>query len=124
MQDAPLCNAISANVVIQNLSFTPVEGGNAIGYINTTPSFAPEIRLNLQQLRDFNTILYEFPMRAGSYNQMNLDFELAQMAAYDPTLTPPVRPYTTTFTKSKPTIMLNTPLVDHPRASQRYASGF
>ena len=114
VQDAPLCNAISANVVIQNLSFTPVEGGNAIGYINTTPSFAPEIRLNLQQLRDFNTILYEFPMRAGSYNQMNLNFELAQIAAYDPTLSPPVRAYTTTFTNSQPTIMLNTPLVITP----------
>ena len=114
VQDAPLCNAISANVVIQNLSFTPVEGGNAIGYINTTPSFAPEIRLNLQQLRDFNTILYEFPMRAGSYNQMNLNFELAQIAAYDPTLSPPVRVYTTTFTNSQPTIMLNTPLVITP----------
>ena len=111
VQDVPLCNAISANVVIQNLSFTPVESTNPQGYMTTTPSFAPEIRLNLQQLRDFSTILYSYPVRAGSYNQMNLDFELAQLAAYDATLTPPVRNYTVNFTNSKPIIPLNPPLV-------------
>jgi len=111
VQDVPLCNAISASVVIENLSFTPVAGGNPNGYITTTPAYAPEIRLNLQQLRDFSTILYSFPVKAGTYNQANLDFEIASIAAYDPTLSPPVRNYTTTFTNSKPIITLNTPLV-------------
>ena len=111
VQDVPLCNAISANVVVQNLSFTPVESTNAQGYITTTPSFAPEIRLNLPQLRDFSTILYSYPVRAGSYNQMNLDFELAQLAAYDATLSPPVRNYNVNFTNTKPIIPLNPPLV-------------
>jgi hypothetical protein len=114
VQDAPICNAISANVVVQNLSFTSVGGGNTVGYITTTPAFAPEIRLNLQQLRDFKTILYEFPIQAGSYNRMNLDFELAQIAAYDPILSPPVHSYITTFTNSSPIVTLNTPLVITP----------
>ncbi len=109
--DVPLCNAISANVVVQNLSFTTVEGGTAQPYIETTPSFAPEIRLNLEQLRDFSTVLYSFPVRAGSYNQANLDFELAQLAAYDPTLSPPVHSYTVNFTNTKPIITLSPPLV-------------
>ena len=111
VQDVPICNAISANVVIQDLSFTPRQGGTTVGYITTTPSFAPEIRLNLQQLRDFSTILYEFPVRAGSYNQANLDFELAQLAAYDPTLNPPVHTFTVTLTNSKPIVTINPPLV-------------
>lgn len=111
MHDVPLCNAISANVVIQNLSFTPVNSSNPAGYITTTPSFAPEIRLNLEQLRDFSTILYEYPVTAGTYTQANLDFELAQLAAYDPTLSPPVHNFTATLTNSRPIINLNPPLV-------------
>jgi len=111
VHDVPICNAISASVVVENLSFTPVEGGSNAGYITTTPSYAPEIRLNLQQLRDFSTILYSYPVRAGSYNQANIDYELALIAAYDPTLSPPVRNYTTTFTNSKPSFSINPPLV-------------
>lgn len=111
VQDVPICNAISANVVVQNLSFTPVQGGNPAGYITTTPSYAPEIRLNLQQLRDFSTILYEYPVRAGTYNQANLDFELAQLAAYDPTLIPPVYSFSGALTNSTPVIAINPPLV-------------
>jgi hypothetical protein len=111
VHDVPICNAISASVVVQNLNFTQSQGGATATYINTTPSFAPEIRLNLQQLRDFSTILYSFPVKAGSYNQANLDFELAQLAAYDPTLTPPVHNFTPTFTNSKPIIPINPPLV-------------
>jgi len=111
VEDAPACNAISANVVIQNLTFTPVSGGAAAGYITTTPSFAPLIRLNLEQLRDVSTILYEFQVRAGSYSQANFDFELASLAAYDPTLSPPVKTYSTILSTNKPIVTLNPPLV-------------
>jgi hypothetical protein len=111
VQDVPICNAISADVVIENLSFTPVEGGATAGYMTTTPSFAPEIRMNLQQLRDFSTILYEYPVRAGSYNQANFDFELAQLAAYDPLLSPPVHSFSGTLTNSKPIVTINPPLI-------------
>jgi hypothetical protein len=111
VQDVPICNAISANVVVEALSFTEVESGATAGFITTTPSFAPEIRLNLQQLRDFSTILYEFPVRAGNYNQANFSFELAQIAAYDPTLSPPVHNFTTSLTNPKPFFTLNPPLV-------------
>ena len=111
VHDVPICNAISAAVVVEDLNFTQSESGAITPYINTTPSFAPEIRLNLQQLRDFSTVLYSFPVKAGSYNQANLDFELAQLAAYDPTLTPPVHNFTPTFTNSKPIIPINPPLV-------------
>jgi len=111
VHDVPICNAISAAVVVENLNFTESQGGAVATYLNTTPSFAPEIRLNLQQLRDFSTILYTFPVKAGSYNQANLDFELAQLAAYDPTLNPPVHSFIPTFTNSKPIIPINPPLV-------------
>ena len=111
VHDVPVCNAISANVVIQSVSFTQVETGATAGYMTTTPAFAPEIRLNLQQLRDFSTILYEYPVRAGSYNQMNLNFELAQLVAYDPTLSPPVHNFSVTLTNSKPIVTINPPLV-------------
>ena len=66
--------------------------------------------MNLQQLRDFSTILYEFPVRAGSYYQADLSFELAQLVAYDPTLSPPVHTYSVTLTNSKPIITLNPPI--------------
>ena len=56
------------------LEFYSGTGRGHRGYITTTPSFAPEIRLNLQQLRDFSTILYEYPVQAGIYNQANLRF--------------------------------------------------
>ncbi len=111
MHDVPICNAISANVVVEDLTFTPVQGGAPAGFIITTASFAPEIKLNLEQLRDFSTILYESPVRAGSYNQANLSFELAQLTAYDPTLNPPVHTLTATLTNSKPIITINPPLV-------------
>ena len=110
VQDVPICNAISTNVVVEGLSFAEVESGATAGYITTTPSFAPEIRLNLNQLRDFSTILFEAPVRAGNYNQANFGFELAQIAAYDPTLNPPVHNFSTTFTNPKPIVTLNTPL--------------
>jgi len=111
VHDVPICNAISASVVVQNLNFTQAQGGAIAPYINTTPSFAPEIRLNLQQLRDFSTVLYSYPVKAGTYSQANLDFELAQLAAYDPTLNPPVHNFVPTFTNSKPIIPINPPLV-------------
>jgi hypothetical protein len=111
VHDVPICNAISAAVVVQNLNFTQVEGGPITTYLNTTASYAPEIRLNLTQLRDFDTILYSYPVKAGSYSQANLDFELAQLAAYDPTLSPPVHSFIPTFTNSKPIIPINPPLV-------------
>ncbi len=110
MHDVPVCNAISADVVIQDLSFTSVEGQNTVGYITTTPSFAPEIRLNLQQLRDFNTILYEYPVQAGTYYQATLNFEDATVAVYNPAQTPPVQFLTTSFTTNKPIITINPPL--------------
>jgi hypothetical protein len=114
VQDVPVCNAISADVVVQNISFTQTQTGETTGFMTTTPSFAPEIRLNLPQLRDFSTVLYEFPVKAGSYDQMNLNFELGQIVAYDPTLIPPVNSFTTTFTNQKPTISISPPLVITP----------
>lgn len=110
VQDVPICNVISASVVVQGLSFTTAEGQATFGYITSTPSFAPEIRLNLEQLRDFNTILYEYPVRAGTYYQANLHFELATVVGYDPTQSPPVHNITTTDTNPNPVITLPTPL--------------
>jgi len=111
VHDVPICNAITAAVVVQNLTFTPVGNGSVAGYILTTPSFAPEIRLNLQQLRDFSTILYEGSVRAGNYDQANLSFELANLVAYDPTLLPPIHTFSVKLTTPKPVISLNPPLV-------------
>ena len=111
VHDVPICNAISASVVIQNLNFSNSQGGSNATYVNTTSSFAPEIRLNLQQLRDFTTILYNFPVKAGSYDQANLDFELAQLNAYDPSLNPPVHNYSVRFTNSRPIVPINPPLI-------------
>ena len=110
VHDVPACNAISANVVVQGLSFTEQQGGATVNYLTTTSSFAPEIRLNLQQLRDFSTILYEYPVDAGSYYQANLSFELAQLIAYDPTLSPPTHTYSVTLTTPKPIITINPPI--------------
>lgn len=114
VEDAPICNVISATLTLTGLSFTPVGGGANASYLTTTASFAPSIRLNLQQLRDFNTILYVFNVNAGNYNQANLLVELAQVATYEPTLTPPVKLLTTTLTQPRPTIALSSPLVITP----------
>jgi hypothetical protein len=111
VKDVPICNAISANVVVQDLNFMETQGGSIAPYLNTTAAFAPEIRVNLQQLRDFSTILYTFPVRAGSYSQADLSFELAQLAAYDPLISPPVHSYTPVFTNSKPIVPIDPPLV-------------
>ena len=109
--DVPICNAISANVVVQDLNFTQVQGGARVPYLNTTSAFAPEIRLNLQQLRDFSTILYTFPVRAGSYSEADISFELAQLAAYDPTLSPPIHTFVPSFTNANPIVPINPPLI-------------
>jgi hypothetical protein len=114
VQDVPICNAVSTNVVVENLTFTPVTGGAPVGFITTTPAFAPEIKVPLQQLRDFNTILYEFPVRGGAYNQANLSFELASLAGYDPTLIPPVHTFSVSLTTAKPIININPPLIITP----------
>ena len=63
VHDVPFCSALSAVVVIQNLNFNQTQSNVFAPYLNTTAAFAPEIRLNLQQLRDFDTILYSFPSR-------------------------------------------------------------
>ena len=112
--DVPICNAISASMVIENLSFSTSQGGATTGYITTTPSFAPEIRFNLEMLRDFTTVLYSFPVNAGTYSQANFDYELGQMAAFDPTLSPPIHNYLVSFTTTKPIVQINPPLVITP----------
>jgi len=109
--DAPICNAISTTLTLTGLNFSPVGGGANASYLTTTSSYAPSIRLNLQQLRDFNTILYVFNINAGRYDQANFLVELAQVATYEPTLTPPVKLLTTTLTQPKPSIALSSPLV-------------
>jgi hypothetical protein len=114
VHDIPVCNAMTVAMVVQGLSFTTSEGGSTFGYITTTPSFAPEIRLNLEQLRDFSTILYEYPVQAGSYYQANLNFELAQLVGYDPTVNPPVHNFSVTLTNFKPIINVNPPLIITP----------
>lgn len=114
VQDAPICDAISANITISGLTLTPTNGGNVVGYIANTPSFAPSIRLNLQQLRDFNSILYVFNVDEGSYNLANYSIELAQVATFEPTLTPPIKLLTTTLTQSKPSVPISPPLVIAP----------
>lgn len=111
MRDVPICNAITAAVVIQDLNFSQSQGGGSATYLNTTSAFAPEIRLNLQQLRDFSTVLYAAPVKEGSYDQANLSFELGQLAAYDPLLSPPVHTFPVTFTTSAPVLTINPPLV-------------
>ena len=65
----------------------------------------------MQQLRDFNSILYVFNVDQGSYNQANYSIELAQVATFEPTLMPPIKVLTTTLTQNKPQIPLNPPLV-------------
>jgi hypothetical protein len=111
VQDAPICDAISASITIQGLSLTPVFGGANVGYIAETASFAPLIRLNLQQLRDFSTILYVFSVPEGTYNEANFNFELVQVAMYEPTLNPPLKMLSASLTQAKPIIALNPPLV-------------
>jgi hypothetical protein len=111
VQDAPICDAISSTIVITGLSLTPVAGGSDVGYIASTTSYAPSIRFNLQQLRDFSTILYVFSVPEGSYNQANFSFQQAQIATYEPTLTPPVKFLSASLTDTKPTVALNPPLV-------------
>lgn len=114
VQDAPICNAISATLTITGLNFSPVGGGANASYLTTTSSYAPSIRLNLQQLRDFDTFFYIFNVAGGRYNQANFLVELSQVATYEPTLTPPVKLLTTTLTQAKPTVTLSTPLVITP----------
>jgi hypothetical protein len=111
VQDAPICDAISSTIVITGLSLTPVAGGSNVGYIAGTVAFAPSIRLNLQQLRDFSTILYVFTIPEGSYNQANFSLQQAQVATYEPTLVPPVKFLSGALTDTKPTVAINPPLV-------------
>ncbi len=108
--DVPVCDAITAAVVVEDLNFTTAQGGSIAHYLNTTSSFAPEIRLNLSQLRDFDTILYSFPMNAGSYNQANIAFLIAQVAAFDPTLNPPVHTFNPAFENAMPVVPINPPM--------------
>ncbi len=110
VHDVPICNAISTALVVENFNLTST-GGAATPYLNTTPQFAPEIRLNLTQLRDFDTVLYSFPVKAGTYSQANVDFLLAQIAAYDPTLTPPLQSFLPIFTNQHPVLAIDPPLV-------------
>jgi len=114
VHDVPICNAITAAVVVQDLNFSQSQGGVFAPYVNTTSAFAPEIRLNLQQLRDFSTILFSGPVKEGSYDQADMSFELGQLAAYDPLLSPPVHSYPVTFTNSAPVLSINPPLVITP----------
>jgi hypothetical protein len=69
------------------------------------------IRANLAQLRDFSTILYEYSVPEGSYNQANFTLQLAQLAVYEPTLSPPVKLLSATLAPTNPTVALDPPLV-------------
>jgi hypothetical protein len=110
-QDVPICNALTAAVVVADLNFTNTQNGQVATYLNTTPSFAPEVRLNLMQLRDFQTVLYEFPVKAGTYDQADFTFLTGQVSGFNPALTPPVQAFTPAFTNTKPLVSISPPLV-------------
>ena len=124
MHDVPFCSALSAVVVVQNLNFNQTQSNVFAPYLNTTAAFAPEIRLNLQQLRDFDTILYSFPVKGGTFDVANLDFELGSVTVYDPTLDPPLKSLNGTFSTTKPVITMNPPLVITPSQANVIVPGF
>jgi hypothetical protein len=114
VHDVPVCNAISSTLVIGGLNFTTIAGGTTVGFLTSTPAVAPEVRLNLTQLRDFDTILLEAPVTAGSYAQATLNIVLSQLTAYDPTMSPPVHNYSITLSSHNYIFTINPPLIVTP----------
>ena len=110
MHDVPLCNAISANVVVEGLSFYDAAGWGHLSLPqHHTRLLQLQIKLNLQDGRDFSTILYEFPVRAGSDHQADLEFwsSGAVGSHSTPTLSPPIHVFSVNLTRPKPIITLN-----------------
>jgi hypothetical protein len=106
------------------MNFTTIMGGTTVGFLTSTPAVAPEVRLNLQQLRDFDTILLEAPVTAGSYAQATLNIVLAQLSAYDPTMSPPVHTYTINLTTHNYIFTVNPPLIITPNQANVISMDF
>ena len=75
ISDAPLCDAISVQVTLQDVDLKAVGTGAITHFIQTTPSFAPAIKVNLQSLRDQPSVLYVNTVKEGTYDKATVQIE-------------------------------------------------
>ena len=112
ISDAPLCDAISVQVTLQDVDLKAVGTGAITHFIQTTPSFAPAIKVNLQSLRDQPSVLYVNTVKEGTYDKATVQIQFFQIATYDPTQDPPVKILNGDLGgNTAPEVAINPPLV-------------
>lgn len=104
--DAPVCNVLSFQAIINGLTFTQA------GSTNTNSAFSSataSINVNLSELQEFTTLLNVSNLRGFTYDKATVTFSVATISIYDPTSNPPIKLISARLANSNPTVTLNPP---------------
>jgi Domain of unknown function (DUF4382)/Domain of unknown function (DUF5666) len=107
LSDSPYCDIVSFRTALTEYVLIPADGSNGISPYAT----APNILLDMSELRDFSTILNVTPVPENTYNQIEVSLGLTDITFFDPTLDPPFTSISATLSNAKFRFPISPPLV-------------
>lgn len=112
LSDYPYCNMLAFQTSFTEYRLYPVNG--AVGSAISGFAVAPNIALNMNQLRDFSTIFNVAPFPPNTYDRVEVTIGLTQFSFFDPSFDPPFRNMSAGVANPKFTFPISPPLVVSP----------
>lgn len=112
--DSPVCDVLAFRPTITGLTLTPQGGGAEVPVFVATGASAPNLPVNVADLRDSSTILNLASVPVGTYQAATVTLSNNTLVLLDETLSPPVRTVTVTLSTKTPKGTILTPLVINP----------
>ncbi len=108
--DAPVCDVLAFRPTITKLTLTPQGSTAEIPVFATTPQLAPNIKVNLANLRDFSTVLNFANVQVGTYDMATITLQQPQLVVFDSTQSPPTKSVTVNLSTSATKFAIQPPL--------------
>jgi hypothetical protein len=108
--DAPVCDVLSFRVLVSSLTLFQPNSSFPITVFPGRLSSAPNIRVNLDSVRDTPTILNLSAVPAVEYDRASIGILLPQVDIYDPTKSPPTSTLSASLSRGSVPITFNPPL--------------
>lgn len=108
--DAPVCDVLSFRVLVSSFSLFQPNSSFPFTVFPGRLSSTPNIKVNLNGVRDTPTILNLSAITAGVYDRATIGILLPQADIYDPTKSPPTSSLSTSLTSGSVPITFNPPL--------------
>jgi uncharacterized protein DUF4382 len=109
VSDQPFCDLLGFHVLITGFKLTRASGGSATILPSAVGVTSPKVELT--SLRDFNTIMNDATVTAGTYTKVQITFAVLNATVYDPSQTPPSKDIIITSSTTTPTANISPPLV-------------